>query len=286
MLSNKVSEIMTTNLTQAAVTASIVEVLEKMVAEDVGRIMITDDDVPVGIFTEKDVLRRVINANVDIRKTDIKSVMTSPVRAVREETHIIDAFSRMYRSKYRHLLVRGRRGKIIGIVSMRRILNVAVELGQGMSETRTLGDIALSSIVSVEGAASIHETIALMIKHGSGAVIVTAQNQPVGIFTERDVLKRVATKELNLTKIPIEQVMTAPLIAMPRSALVGDVLAEMYRRDIRNMPVSGDPGKLLGLVAMPEILQYARAFNIDEQVRRSWQEVAEFLDTEDQYTPG
>lgn len=286
MLSNKVSEIMTTNLTQAAVTASIVEVLEKMVAEDVGRIMITDDDVPVGIFTEKDVLRRVINANVDIRKTDIKSVMTSPVRAVREETHIIDAFSRMYRSKYRHLLVRGRRGKIIGIVSMRRILNVAVELGQGMSETRTLGDIALSSIVSVEGAASVHETIALMIKHGSGAVIVTAQNQPVGIFTERDVLKRVATKELDLTKIPIEQVMTAPLIAMPRSALVGDVLAEMYRRDIRNMPVSGDQGKLLGLVAMPEILQYARAFNIDEQVRRSWQEVAEFLDTEDQYTPG
>ena len=149
MLSNKVSEIMTTNLTQAAITASIFEVIEKMVAEDVGRIMITDDDVPVGIFTEKDVLRRVVNANLDIRKTAIKSVMTSPVRAVREETHIIDAFSRMYRSKYRHLLVRGRRGKIIGIVSMRRILNVAVELGQGMSETRTLGDIALSEIVSV-----------------------------------------------------------------------------------------------------------------------------------------
>ena len=68
--------------------------------------------------------------------------MTTPVRAVREETHIIDAFGRMYRGKYRHLLVRGRRGKIIGIVSMRRILNIAVELGQGLSETRTLGDIA------------------------------------------------------------------------------------------------------------------------------------------------
>ena len=84
----------------------------------------------------------MVNANLDIRKTDIKYVMTSPVRAVREETHIIDAFGRMYRGKYRHLLVRGRRGKIIGIVSMRRILNIAVELGQGLSETRTFGDIA------------------------------------------------------------------------------------------------------------------------------------------------
>jgi len=286
MLSNKVSEIMTTNLTQAAVTASILEVMGKMVAEDVGRIMITDNDVPVGIFTEKDVLRRVINANIDIRKTDIKTVMTSPVRAVREETHIVDAFSRMYRGKYRHLLVRGRRGKIIGIVSMRRILNLAVELGQGMSETRTLGDITLSTIASVQRSASVEETIDLMVKQSSGAVIVTAQNKPVGIFTERDVLKRVATKDMNLTETAIEQVMTAPLLSMPHSALVGDVLAEMYRRDIRNMPVSGTQGELLGLVAMPEILQYARAFNIDEQVRRSWREVAQYLDTEDQYTPG
>jgi hypothetical protein len=37
---------------------------------------------------------------------------------------------------------------------------------------------------------------------------------------------------------------------------------------------------------MPEILQYAQAFNIDEQVRRSWQEVAKELANDDQYTPG
>lgn len=286
MLSNKVSEIMTTHLTQAPSAASIFDVMQRMVAEDVGRIMITDDDVPVGIFTEKDVLRRVIHANIDIRKTGINTVMTAPVRAVREETHIIDAFSRMYRGKYRHLLVRGRRGKIIGIVSMRRILNLAVELGQGSSETRTLGEIALSSIVSVDHATMVQQTIALMIEQNCGALIITSGNQPVGIFTERDVLKRVATKELNLAGTPIDQVMTAPLISMPRAALVGDVLAEMYRRDIRNMAVSGDQNELLGLVAMPEILQYAHAFNIDEQVRRSWQEVAQLLDTEDQYTPG
>jgi len=286
MLSNKVSEIMTSNVTKAAVTASILEVMETMVAEDVGRIVITDDDVPVGIFTEKDVLRRVINANVDIRKTDIKTVMTSPVRAVREETHIIDAFSRMYRGKYRHLLVRGRRGKIIGIVSMRRILNLAVELGQGMSETRTLGDIAVGTVVAVDESSSVYQTVDLMNKKSVAAVVVTAGGKPSGIFTERDALKRVATQEIDVQKTTVKQVMTWPVVTMPRSALVGDVLAEMYRRDIRNMPVSGDGGEITGLVSMPEILQYARAFDIDEQVRRSWKEVAEYLDSEDQYTPG
>jgi len=286
MLSNRVSEIMTTHLTKAPVTASIFQVMEMMVTEDVGRIIITDDDVPVGIFTEKDVIKRVVNPKIDARQSVVKKVMTTPIRAVREETHIVDAFGKMYRGKYRHLLVRGRRGKIIGIVSMRRILNLAVELGQGLSETKTLGDIATPTLTTVDQSAMVQEAIELMNTQGVTAVIVTAAGKPSGIFTERDVLKRVATKEINVKETPIKQVMTAPIITMPRTALIGDVLAEMYHRDIRNMPVKGDEEELTGLVSMPEILQFARAFNIDEQVRRSWKEVAEYLDTEDQYTPG
>lgn len=286
MLSNKVSEIMTTNLTKAPVSSTIFEVMEMMVAEDVGRVIITDDEIPVGIFTEKDVLKRVVNATINARKTPIKTVMTAPARAVREETHIVDAFGKMYRGKYRHLLVRGRRGKIVGIVSMRRILNLAVELGQGLNETKTLADIAAPAIVAVEQSATVYETIELMNTKSVSAVVVTAEGKPSGIFTERDVLKRVATKEINVKQTPIKQVMTAPVITMPQSALVGDVLVEMSRRDIRNMPVSGDSGEISGIVSMPEILQYARAFNVDEQVRRTWKEVAEYLDSEDQYTPG
>ena len=67
MLSNKVSEIMTTQLTTAPVSATVFQVMEIMVAEDVGRIIIADNEVPVGIFTEKDVLKRVVGAGIDAR---------------------------------------------------------------------------------------------------------------------------------------------------------------------------------------------------------------------------
>ncbi|MBI1996982.1 MAG: CBS domain-containing protein [Deltaproteobacteria bacterium] len=80
--------------------------------------------------------------------------------------------------------------------------------------------------------------------------------------------------------------MTTPLVTMAHTALVGDVLAEMYRRDIRNMPVSGESGELMGIVSMPDILQYAQAFDIDEKVRQTWKEVQEFYDSEDYFTPG
>lgn len=286
MLSNRVSEIMTTELVKAPVAATVFSVMESMVVNDVGRIIITDDEVPVGIFTEKDVLKRVVGAQIDAKLTNIRTVMTAPVRAVRDETLIVDAFARMYRGRYRHLLVRGRRGKIVGIISMRRILNIAVELGQGISETRTVGDIATASVVTVDESATVHAAVNLMNQQSLTAVVVTAAGRPAGIFTERDVLKRVATVEMDRQNTPVKQVMTAPLVSMARNALVGDVLAEMSRRDIRNMPVKDEANQVVGLITMPWILQYAQAFNIDEQVRRSWQEVAKALDNDDQYTPG
>src|SRR5437773_9099358 len=163
MLTNKVSEIMTTNITTAVASQTVFEAMEKMVSEDVGRIVITDRNVSVGIITEKDVLRRVVN-KLDAKKTSISKVMTSPFRAVREETHIIEALGKMYKGKYRHLLVRGRRGKIVGIVSMRRILGLAVELGQGLSETKTLGSIMSSGAATVDESRSVSETIEDMVQ--------------------------------------------------------------------------------------------------------------------------
>ena len=286
MLSNKVSEIMTANLTSVSVSTPVLEVMQLMAGEDVGRVIVTDNAVPVGIFTEKDVLRRVVTTGVDPKKINIKEVMTSPIRAVPEETRIVDAFAKMYKGKYRHLLVRGRRGRIVGIVSMRRILKIAVELGQGKDETQTLARIATAAVTSVESTVTIQETVKLMAEKSLSAVIVTEAGSPAGIFTERDVLKRVAAQGLDLAKTAIKQVMTAPPIIMPSTTLVGDALAEMYRRDVRNLPVSGTGDKIVGLVSMPDILQYAQAFDIDEQVRRTWKEVAEFRDSEDQYTPG
>jgi signal-transduction protein with cAMP-binding, CBS, and nucleotidyltransferase domain len=285
MLSNKVSEIMTSQLTSTTRTTPVSEVLRQMAAQDIGRIIIMDADVPVGIFTERDVVRRVLARQLDAQQTTIADVMTSPVRAVREETLISDAFARMYKGKYRHLLVRGRRGRIVGILSMRRILKIAVELGQGRQETQSLGSIATAKAATIDADTKVSETVKLMTQRNLSAVIVTAAGAPAGIFTERDALKRVAAAGLDPGKTAMSGVMTSPPVMMPHTALVGAALAEMYSRDIRHMPVS-EGGTVMGLLSMPDILQYAQAFDFDEHVRRTWKEVEEFLESEDQYTPG
>jgi len=286
MLSNKISEIMATDLASASASSTVHEVIEQMVARDVGRIIIIRDDLPVGIFTERHVLKHIANNKLDPQRTSVDNVMTSPFRAVAQDTRIVDALGEMIKGKIRHLQVLGTRDNIVGIISMRRILEIAVELGHDLGETKTIGTIITQAPLSMEESQSVWDAVELMNRRAAGAVVVTSALKPVGLFTERDVLNRVVAKRLDGAKTLLKQVMTSPLIAMPVTALVGHVLGEMYRRDIRNMPIIGETDQLAGLVSMPDVLQYARAFDIDEEVRRTWKDIRNFYDSQDNYTPG
>lgn len=286
MLSNKVSEIMTTELVSATASSSVHDVIQQMVARDVGRIIIIRDDVPVGIFTERHVLKHVVNNNLDPERTPVAEVMTAPFRAVAQDTHIVDALGEMIKGKFRHLQVLGTRDNILGIVSMRRILEIAVQLGHDLKENKTIGDIISQAPLAMDESASVWDAVELMNEKAAGAVVVTSAQQPVGIFTERDVLNRVVAKKLDARTTRLKDVMTSPLIAMPVTAAVGEVLDQMYRRDIRNMPILGEWEQLVGLVSMQDVLQYARAFDIDEEVRRTWKEILNFYDSQYDFTPG
>jgi CBS domain-containing protein len=286
MLTSKVSEIMTPEVITAEVSRSIQDVMKTMAERNVGCVVLTDKQVPAGIFTERDVLKRVMNKNLDLKKAPIKEVMTAPIDTVGEETHIVEALGKMYQKKFRHLLVRGKERAIVGMVSMRDILKLAVKLGQGLTDSRTIGSILSGKNVTVDVSLSIYETIEMMVKKNKTGVVVQEDGKPKGIFTERDVLKRVATKNIDTKKTPVKKVMTAKFESASHSALVGEILAEMYQKGFRNLPIRGDKGELVGVVSMGEVLKYAKALDVDEAVRKSWKEVKEFWDSDEHYTPG
>lgn len=286
MLSNKVREIMSREIITAEASSTIHDVIALMVEKKVGRVLITEKQAPVGFFTEHDLVRRVMNRRLDLKKAGIKKVMTKPIRAVGQEAHIVEALGEMYQSGFRHLLVQDDKGGIVGMVSMRRILKLAVELGRGLQETQTIGSIMSRDLITVDAARPIYDTIDLMIKKDTNCVIALSRREPKGIFTERDVLTRVAVKDIDTKKTPTSEVMTVDFVTVAHSSLVGEVLAEMYHRGFRHIPIRGDQGELVGIVSIRDVLKYAKALDIDESVRKTWKEIEEFWESEEHYTPG
>ena len=104
--------------------------------------------------------------------------------------------------------------------------------------------------------ATVEQAIRTMLDRRVGAVAVIDENRRVaGIFTERDVLRRLSLGEHDLRKVSVREVMTAPVEMATRATTAGEALATMVERHYRHLPIVDDNGQLLGMLSMRNLLQ-------------------------------
>lgn len=104
---------------------TISSIVQSMITTDIGAVIVVEGDKPIGLITEKDVLDRVLNASKDPSKTFARDVMSSPVSTVEHNTSLMDALKVMRDKQIRRLTVT-QDGKLIGIVTERRILEALI----------------------------------------------------------------------------------------------------------------------------------------------------------------
>ncbi len=114
--------------------ASVAEAVAVMTERRVGAVLImTEDGLVGGIFTERDLLVRVVHAGLDPKTTPISLVMTRDVRFVTPGTTIEAALSLMHVNRHRHLLVIDG-PKVYGLVSIGDMVRELIEHGEGRFE--------------------------------------------------------------------------------------------------------------------------------------------------------
>lgn len=94
------------------------QAVHKMVEANVGCLLVEQDEKVVGIFTERDLLRRVVEAGLDPDATPVAAVMSSPVAMCRPQDDLRTCIDIMMTSKFRHLCVVDA-GEPVGVISIR-----------------------------------------------------------------------------------------------------------------------------------------------------------------------
>ena len=108
------------------VNATVAEAVALMRAEDVGCLLVTDQGKVVGIFTERDLLVRVLAPNRPLG-TPMRNCMTTNPVTVEPRDSVRTAVKRMEKGGYRHLPVVDEAGRPVGILSVRRVVHYLVE---------------------------------------------------------------------------------------------------------------------------------------------------------------
>jgi len=116
-----VAEVMTRDVLAVDPTASIGEAAEKMMDGGVGAVVVMEDMVRmVGIITERDILRAVAQ-RARAAEARVRQWMTESVNTIDPETTVDDAAKMMFEKNFRHLPVTNKDGRLLGIVSLRRL---------------------------------------------------------------------------------------------------------------------------------------------------------------------
>jgi CBS domain-containing protein len=108
--------------------ASVAEAIHKMLDHHVGAVAVVDGDFRVaGIFTERDVLRKTSLSRVDPETTPVRDLMTTPVEMATRHTGAGEALTTMLERHFRHLPVADENGRLLGILSIRNLLEWRVD---------------------------------------------------------------------------------------------------------------------------------------------------------------
>ena len=223
----------------------------------------------VGIFTDRDVLRKVVD-DPDCWADPIDSIMTRTPLTVESAAAAMDALHLMNGHRFRNVPVMDGEDAVVGnlthfsLMQLADVLlrNEAAQEESQPSAQHSLSFVNLSGLMSdkpitVTADATLAEGIDSMRTNDIGSlVVVDARGGIVGVFSERDVLTKVACKLEKLDSATVGDHMSGDVIKLSPRDSIATALHHMAQRRIRRLPLVSATDKPTGVVSFRDIAGY------------------------------
>jgi CBS domain-containing protein len=106
---------------------------------------------------------------------------------------------------------------------------------------------------------TIHSVCKIMGENNVGGIVVVKRgvsvNEPVGIITERDIIRKIGDVDVFTAQTPIRDLMSNNLISIKPDNTISDAIELMHGDNIRRLPVIDNDGKIVGIITDKEILK-------------------------------
>jgi CBS domain-containing protein len=107
-------------------------------------------------------------------------------------------------------------------------------------------------IITLDKDLSVKSAIKLMVRRNIGSVVITGErSRPIGIVTERDILKSIAYRKTK-PETKVEEIMSEPLISVEANATLGEAAEMMIKKEIRRLLVTQND-KYIGIITQRDL---------------------------------
>ena len=258
---HQLNDIATRDVTCLSADASIGEAARIMAQRRFSSIVITDEaHHPVGIVTERNVMQAMRSGSSP--ETLLRTCMSAPVVVISGAANCLDAYQTCMREGIRHLVVVDEGGAVAGVVSetdFRQHLNLTALAGR-----RKVIMVAQRSVSSLPPQGSLMQALNLMQSQRETCVVVVEDAKPVGIVTERDVVRFYA-REPDRVSVPLAELMAAPVLTITSDATINQAAELMLEKKVRHLVVVDATGRMAGLVSEHDLTQTMALGLLDEK---------------------
>jgi len=148
--------------------------------------------------------------------------------------------------------------------------------------TVSVKDIMTKTVVSVDAATTVSDAAKIMEDTQVGSIVVTENNTPVGIVTDRDFAIKVVAHGYNPTT-SVRMIMSSPLYSISPDESVRMIADFMYTRGIRKLPVI-DNDKVIGIVTATDLVRQFAVCTGDDLRKMYCETIARIYDHYSPYT--
>ena len=232
--------------------ASMAEAARIMGEKHIGSLIVKKYETPVGIVTERDLLSKVLALGKDPIKEKVEASMSYPLITIAPSGKIKKAAQMMIQKKGRLAVFDG--GKLVGVITASDLISSLPEVPE--TEVK-VDDFMTKEVVTADEKTTVASIAKTMGEKRIGSIIVTSNGEPIGIFTERDLLTTFLAKGKSLvTKVGKEA--SSPLITAPAGISIHRAAAIMVLKKIRRLPIA-TKGNFVGIITARDLVEaYAK----------------------------
>lgn len=150
----------------------------------IGRLIVLDADIPIGIITEKDIVKNIsVFSGKPITKIKISEIMSKNLVTATSENTLKSCAKEMLKKKISSIIIKDKSGALEGIITKTDLISAFLIQSNALTKTSSM---MTKKVISVSPDDSIYEVESVLLNNEISRLIVEEKGIPVGIITYRD----------------------------------------------------------------------------------------------------
>jgi len=130
-------------------------------------------------------------------------------------------------------------------------------------------DVMTKAVKTVRIDSNVREAVQKMNKFDIGSIVVVDNRKPVGIITERDILRRIVEQSIDPSIVKVREIMSQPIVTVDSDTSIEEAARLMAKKQIKKLPVV-ENDRLVGIITSMDIMRAApMLFSLLEELLRT-----------------